>query len=154
MDRGWIWSCHVSGRCGLSCVCRRMSDDVIARDEATKRQTVWRLEQSCLPCKEQHLSPALSRTLSGAPPSSLKLNPLQPFLHDQKVGDTPVTRSALKRLTDQVASASDVPADQIRRPEEVDRDDPNIRVVELPSPPERKLSFKEQVYGMSCSNGF
>ncbi|KIO05413.1 hypothetical protein M404DRAFT_25541 [Pisolithus tinctorius Marx 270] len=42
-------------------------------------------------------------------------------------------------------SGHEVPLDQIRKPEEVDWDDPNIRVVELP--PQRKPSFKERVYG-------
>lgn len=42
-------------------------------------------------------------------------------------------------------SGNEVPVDQIRKPEEVNRDDPNIRVVELP--PQRKPSFKEKVYG-------
>ncbi|KAI5981700.1 hypothetical protein EDD15DRAFT_2379118 [Pisolithus albus] len=43
------------------------------------------------------------------------------------------------------ASGNEVPVDQIRKPEEVDRDDPNIRVVELP--PQRDPPFKEKVYG-------
>ncbi|KAI6016250.1 hypothetical protein EDC04DRAFT_545539 [Pisolithus marmoratus] len=42
-------------------------------------------------------------------------------------------------------SGYEVPLDQIRKPEEVNRDDPNIRVVELP--PRREPSFKEKVYG-------
>ncbi|KIK92963.1 hypothetical protein PAXRUDRAFT_829478 [Paxillus rubicundulus Ve08.2h10] len=37
-----------------------------------------------------------------------------------------------------------IPADQIKKPSEVNRDDPNINVVELPP---KSPTFKEQVYG-------
>ncbi|KAI6113409.1 hypothetical protein EDD16DRAFT_1709516 [Pisolithus croceorrhizus] len=42
-------------------------------------------------------------------------------------------------------SGNEVPVNQIRKPKEVNRDDPNIRIVDLP--PQRKPSFKEKVYG-------
>lgn len=52
--------------------------------------------------------------------------------------------------SDEASSVPDlghgIPADQIYRPEEVNRDDPNIRVVELPPPQEP--SFKEKMHGM------
>ncbi|KAG9315844.1 hypothetical protein JVU11DRAFT_3493 [Chiua virens] len=37
-----------------------------------------------------------------------------------------------------------IPADQIKKPSEVNRDDPNINVVELPP---HSPTFKEQIYG-------
>lgn len=40
----------------------------------------------------------------------------------------------------------EIPADKIYRPEDVNRDDPNINVIELP--PQKKPSFKEQILGM------
>ncbi|KAG1780523.1 hypothetical protein EV702DRAFT_724748 [Suillus placidus] len=40
-----------------------------------------------------------------------------------------------------------IPADQIRNPSEVDRNDPNIKVVEIPAEKTRSPSFKEQVFG-------
>ncbi|KAI6151383.1 hypothetical protein EDD17DRAFT_1636727 [Pisolithus thermaeus] len=40
-------------------------------------------------------------------------------------------------------SGNEVPVNQIRKPKEVNRDDPNIRIVDLP--PQRKPSFKEKV---------
>lgn len=39
----------------------------------------------------------------------------------------------------------EIPADKIYRPEDVNRDDPNINVIELP--PQKKPSFKEQILG-------
>lgn len=59
-------------------------------------------------------------------------------------GPTTVT-SAPQQAATAPASGNEVPVDQIRKPEEVDRDDPNIRVVELP--PQRDPPFKEKVYG-------
>lgn len=44
---------------------------------------------------------------------------------------------------------SKIPADQIRRSSEVDRNDPNLNVVEVPGD-SKKLSFKEKVFG-ECS---
>jgi len=41
---------------------------------------------------------------------------------------------------------SQIPADQIRHPSEVDRNDPNINIVEVPVDT-KKPSFKEQVFG-------
>ncbi|KAF8555748.1 hypothetical protein OG21DRAFT_823742 [Imleria badia] len=38
----------------------------------------------------------------------------------------------------------EVPAERIKKPSEVNRDDPNVNVVELPP---RSPTFKEQVYG-------
>ncbi|KAL4064167.1 hypothetical protein V8B97DRAFT_1331107 [Scleroderma yunnanense] len=46
---------------------------------------------------------------------------------------------------------SEIPADQIYRPEEVNRDDPNIHIIELP--PQKKLSFKEQMHGERVLRG-
>jgi hypothetical protein len=40
-----------------------------------------------------------------------------------------------------------IPADQIRNPSEVDRNDPNINVVEIPAEKKQSPSFKEQVFG-------
>ncbi|KAG2362949.1 hypothetical protein BDR07DRAFT_1330897 [Suillus spraguei] len=40
-----------------------------------------------------------------------------------------------------------IPADQIRHPSEVDRNDPNINVVEIPAEKKPPPSFKEQVFG-------
>ncbi|KAG2124250.1 uncharacterized protein EDB93DRAFT_1258884 [Suillus bovinus] len=40
-----------------------------------------------------------------------------------------------------------IPADQIRKPSEVDRNDPNINVVEIPAEIKRSPTFKEQVFG-------
>lgn len=59
-------------------------------------------------------------------------------------GPTTVT-SAPQQAATAPGSGNEVPVDQIRKPEEVDRDDPNIRVVELP--PQRDPPFKEKVYG-------
>jgi len=41
---------------------------------------------------------------------------------------------------------SKIPADQIRRSSEVDRNDPNLNVVEVPGD-SKKPSFKEKVFG-------
>ncbi|KAG1825003.1 hypothetical protein EV424DRAFT_712475 [Suillus variegatus] len=40
-----------------------------------------------------------------------------------------------------------IPADQIRNPSEVDYNDPNINVVEVPAEKKRSPTFKEQVFG-------
>ncbi|KAG1790312.1 uncharacterized protein HD556DRAFT_1392715 [Suillus plorans] len=40
-----------------------------------------------------------------------------------------------------------IPADQIRDPSEVDYNDPNINVVEVPAEKKRSPTFKEQVFG-------
>ena len=44
------------------------------------------------------------------------------------------------------SDGKNVPADQIKKPSEVNRDDPNINVVELPP---QSPTFKERVYGQS-----
>lgn len=56
---------------------------------------------------------------------------------------------AMTNLTPQRASPpgleNGIPADQIYRPEDVNRDDPNIHIIDLP--PQKKPSFKEQILG-------
>jgi hypothetical protein len=44
-----------------------------------------------------------------------------------------------------------IPADQIRDPSEVDRNDPNINVVEIPAEKKPPPSFKQQVFGECLS---
>ncbi|KAG1742304.1 uncharacterized protein EDB91DRAFT_305869 [Suillus paluster] len=78
--------------------------------------------------------------------------------HDEKSpkDDAPRSPSKVARVNTapQQASTSPgdggrIPADQIRLPSEVDRNDPNINVVELPAEKKQPLSFKEQVFGYS-----
>ncbi|KAG0703752.1 hypothetical protein DFH29DRAFT_914866, partial [Suillus ampliporus] len=70
-----------------------------------------------------------------------------------------VEPTRINTLPQQAATSSGdgahIPADQIRLPSEVDRNDPNINVVELPTEKKQSPSFKEQVFGecISCEFG-
>ncbi|KAG2151463.1 hypothetical protein DEU56DRAFT_908311 [Suillus clintonianus] len=64
-----------------------------------------------------------------------------------KVVEPTKVDTAPQQASTSPGDGSHIPADQIRDPSEVDRNDPNINVVEIPGEKLPHPSFKEQVFG-------
>ncbi|KIJ62550.1 hypothetical protein HYDPIDRAFT_41702 [Hydnomerulius pinastri MD-312] len=63
------------------------------------------------------------------------------------VAEPTTVDTATQQASTSPGGGGEVRADQIRKPSEVNRDDPNINVVVLPPDSAPKPSFKEQVFG-------
>ncbi|KAG1882679.1 hypothetical protein F4604DRAFT_1678190 [Suillus subluteus] len=64
-----------------------------------------------------------------------------------KVVEPTKVNTAPQQASTSPGDGAHIPADQIRDPSEVDRNDPNINVVEIPAEKKKSPSFKDQVFG-------
>ncbi|KAG1748559.1 hypothetical protein EDB19DRAFT_1872182 [Suillus lakei] len=76
--------------------------------------------------------------------SSPKDDPPRP---PSKVVEPTKVNTAPQQASTSPGDGSHIPADKIHNPSEVDRNDPNINVVEIPGEKKQAPSFKEQVFG-------
>ncbi|KAH7885432.1 hypothetical protein F5I97DRAFT_1928810 [Phlebopus sp. FC_14] len=89
-------------------------------------------------------SPQQNATETGAPVVGHQSELSGQAIPPSKVVEPTRVDDASQQASTSPGDGGEVRADQIRKSSEVNRDDPNVNVVEVP---QRKPSFKEKVYG-------
>ncbi|KAG2125554.1 hypothetical protein BD769DRAFT_826604 [Suillus cothurnatus] len=83
--------------------------------------------------------------MSSPPKDNIAPRPPSKVVEPTKVNTAP------QQASTSPGDGAHIPADQIRDPSEVDRNDPNINVVEIPAEKKPPPSFKQQVFGECLS---